>query len=44
MNWLNSDDFLERNALTPVAMAFAAADKDVGAVVGIGNWIDTWGW
>jgi Glycosyl transferase family 2 len=43
LNWLNSDDFLERNALARMAMAFAAADEDVGAVVGIGNYINTYG-
>ena len=41
LNWLNSDDFLERNALARMAMAFAAADDDVGAVVGNGHWINT---
>ena len=43
LNWINSDDFLEKNALTRVALALAGADKDVGAVVGMGNWIDTYG-
>jgi glycosyltransferase involved in cell wall biosynthesis len=43
VSWLNSDDFLERNALARVVMVLAAADKDVGAVVGIGNWINPYG-
>jgi glycosyltransferase involved in cell wall biosynthesis len=41
LNWLNSDDYLERNALALVAKAFAAADEDVGAVAGNGYFINT---
>ena len=40
LSWLNSDDFLEENALGRVAAAFAAADEHVGAVVGMGCWIN----
>src|SRR5262244_3776597 len=43
LNWLNSDDFLEKNALGRVATAFGAADEHVGAVVGIGCWINEFG-
>jgi hypothetical protein len=37
LNWINSDDRLEPNALRRIGSAFAAADDDVGAVVGMAN-------
>ena len=43
LNWLNSDDFLEKNALMWVATAFSAAEENIGAVVGMGNWINRYG-
>jgi Glycosyl transferase family 2 len=43
LNWLNSDDFLEKDALMWVATAFNTADENVGAVVGMGNWVDRYG-
>ena len=43
LSWLNSDDYLEKHALKHVAMAFTAADENVGAVVGIGNWVTIYG-
>jgi hypothetical protein len=43
MNWLNSDDFLERNALMWLAMTFCSADANVGAIVGMGSWVDVYG-
>jgi glycosyltransferase involved in cell wall biosynthesis len=41
LNWLNSDDFLEDNALARIATGFSAAADDVGAIVGLGYFIDT---
>ena len=43
LNWLNSDDFLEKDALVQVATAFAAADENVGAIVGMCDWINKYG-
>jgi hypothetical protein len=43
LNWLNSDDFLEKNALMQVATAFSSADENVGAVVGMASWITKFG-
>jgi GT2 family glycosyltransferase len=40
MTWLNSDDFLEFDALARMGMEFLDAEENVGAIVGIGNYID----
>jgi len=40
MTWLNSDDFLEFDALARMGTEFLDAEDDVGAIVGIGNYID----
>jgi glycosyltransferase involved in cell wall biosynthesis len=40
MTWLNSDDFLEFDALARMGIEFLDAEENVGAIVGIGNYID----
>jgi glycosyltransferase involved in cell wall biosynthesis len=41
LNWLNSDDALEKNALGKIGIAATAARTDAGAFVGMGSFIDT---